>query len=232
MRLVTNSVPANKVEQTEFGWRINDVPIVKPMVLSGGYVPEWSIKETAEAWTDTPPTLNHPRNQKGEPIAANKKPELKLGRIENAHYDGEFVRGDMVINEADLVNLGGEALDIRDALENGDPLNVSSQYVPKDLPPGEYDGEFRQNVEAIAEPDSVAILPNRRGKCDLQDGCGINPQMVANAGVSLTATTDDGETPEGMAMRANKTVDGIEYSGTAGGDLDESEIPNDDYESH
>jgi hypothetical protein len=37
---------------------------------------------------------------------------------------------------------------------------------------------------------------------------------------------------EALSAEALKTVAGVEFDGTAPGDLDESEIPNDDYESH
>lgn len=232
MQLVTNSVQPNKVEETDFGWRIKDVPFVKPMDLAGGYVPEESIKETATEWNGTPPTLNHPRDESGQPIAANRKPELQLGRIENATYDGEFVRGDIVVNEADLVRLGGEALDIRDALESGDPINVSSQYRGETLPAGTYDGEYRSNVEKIVEPDSVALLPNKPAQCSVADGCGINPELVANSGVSLTAT-DDAVSPEGgqaeaggdtQTMADNNDDDGGDSGLGESGELEKREV--------
>jgi len=186
MRLVTNSVSPTQVRETDSAYIIRDVPIVKSMNLSGGYVPEWSIQETANDWDQTVPTLNHPRNSNGEPIAANRKPELHLGDVQGSYFDGEFVRANLRVEKSDLDELGGEAEDIKEALENGEKLSISSQYRSQNLPPGEYDGEYRKNVERIVEPDSVAILPNQRGKCSVADGCGINPQMVANAEVSLT----------------------------------------------
>lgn len=210
MRLVTNSIEPTKVKETDYGWLIQDVPFVKPMELAGGYVPESSIKQTANKWSGRPPTLNHPRDETGKPIEASKKPELHLGTIKNTHYDGEFVRGDIQVNEADLVRLGGEALDIRRALEEGEPINVSSQYTSKELPPGQYDGEFRANVEKIVQPDSVALLPNKPAQCSVEDGCGINPELVANSGVSLTVADDptgeDAGSHTTMHVIANQNV--------------------------
>lgn len=186
MRLITNSVSPQQVRETDEAWIIEDVPIVKPMNLAGGYVPEWSIRETANEWDNTVPTLNHPRNSSGEPIAANKKPELHLGGVNSSQFDGEFVRSNLRVEKSEIDRLGGEAKDVETALENGEPIHVSSQYRGQKLPPGEYDGQYRKNVERIVEPDSVAILPNKQGRCSIEDGCGINPQLVANADVSLT----------------------------------------------
>lgn len=231
MQLVTNSVSATQVRETDGAFIIEDVPFIKSMRLAGGYVPKWSIESTAEGWNGRPPTLNHPRNENGKPIAANRKPELHLGEIQNARFDGTHVRANIRIEKSRLNEIGGEAKDIKQALESGEEINVSSQYTAEDLPPGEYDGEFRDNAERIVRPDSVAILPNKVGRCSIEDGCGINPEMVANSDLSIPMT-DDGEKPEDQAMRTNKTVDGIEFTGTASGHLDESEIPNDDYESH
>jgi len=186
MKLVINSVSPQQVRETQEAYIIEDVPFVRPMRLSGGYVPENSIKRTANKWDGKPATLNHPRNGRGEPVAAERKPETHLGTIENPQFDGEYVRGDIRINKADLENAGDEAKDIRRKLENGEQIDVSSQYAAQELDPGEYDGEYRENVERIVRPDSVAILPNKPGVCSVEDGCGINPQMVANAEVSLT----------------------------------------------
>jgi len=188
---VANSVGPQQVRETESAYIIEDVPIVRPMELAGGYVPEESVRDTAGAWDGTPATLNHPRNERGEPVAANRQPETHLGGTEETYYDGTHVRGNIRVKKRRLDSVGGEATDIRRALENGQPIDVSSQYAAEPLPPGRYDGEHRSNVERITRPDSVAILPNKQGVCSIEDGCGINPQLAANADVSVP-------------MRANK----------------------------
>lgn len=220
--LVTNSVSPTKVEDNGDHYLIQDVPIVKAMQLAGGYVPEWSIEETANAWAGTVPTLNHPRDNQGEPIAANRKPELHIGDVVESYFDGEFTRGDIKITKNDLNRLGGEAEQIKANLENGNPIDVSSQYKAEQLPPGEYDGQYRENVERIVEPDSVAILPNKTGKCTISDGCGINPEMVANADVSLTCTDDPSGEDVGQTqtMQANllETARTPTFDGTTTGE--------------
>jgi len=153
---VANSVGPQQVRETDSAYIIEDVPIVRPMELAGGYVPEQSVRDTAGAWDGTPATLNHPRNERGEPVAANRQPETHLGDAEETYYDGTHVRGNIRVEKGRLNSVGGEATDIRRALENGEPIDVSSQYAAEPLPPGQYDGEHRSNVERITRPDSVA----------------------------------------------------------------------------
>jgi hypothetical protein len=198
MRLITNSVSPTQVTETDSAYIIQNVPFVKSMHLSGGYVPEWSIKQTANEWHNKKATLNHPRDNQGKPIPAETKPETHLGEIQDSWFDGEFVRANIKLEKSELQSANAKA--VQSALENGEQIHVSSQYHPRELPPGEYDGEYRENVEAIAEPDSVAILPHQKGKCDIQDGCGINPELVANAEVTIpmASNASPSDIPEEM----------------------------------
>lgn len=249
MQLITNTVePQNVREETRDGdrWLIaEDVPFVRAMELSGGYVPDEHIRASTGDWHGVPTTLNHPRNDAGEPIAATSDDvveEFGLGIVENPRYDGEFVRGDLGVNAEKAERMGGEAMDVVRALENGDAFDVSSQYEPAELSAGVYDDQYREHVEGIKRPDSVALLPNKQGQCSIEHGCGFQPTAVAaNAAetrVRVPAWTPDDPTgarssgrTEGT-MRINRSVGGISYSGTAGGTLDKSEIPNDDYADH
>lgn len=189
---VANSVSPTQVRETDDAYIIEDVPFIRPMRLAGGYVPERSVRETSAQWDGVPATLNHPRDDDGRPVAANEQPETHIGTTEDPYYDGEHVRGNIRLEKSELQD-SGEASDIEAALQAGDPIDVSSQYASVDLPPGEYDGEHRQNAERIVRPDSVAILPNRQGVCSIEDGCGINPQLAANAAVTVPMTRNAGE---------------------------------------
>jgi len=198
---VANSVGPNQVRETDDAYVIEDVPLVTNMELAGGYVPESSVRETADKWASVPATLNHPRDDRGQPVAANRQPELHLGTTEEPYYDGTHVRANLRVDKGRLDAVGGEADDIRRALESGDPIDVSSQYAAEPLSPGEYDGQHRETVERITRPDSVAILPNKTGVCSIEDGCGINPQLAANAEVSVPMTATDRD--QGTPMNAN-----------------------------
>lgn len=198
--LVTNSVAPSQVRETDDAYVIEDVPFVRPMDLAGGYVPAESIADTIDQWAGVPVTMNHPRNARGEPIAANRKPETHLGIVENPRWDGDTATANVVVRKSRLEAVDG-ADAVHEALEAEQPVDVSSQYAASDLPAGEYDGAMRENVEAITRPDSLALLPNKRGRCSIADGCGIDPELVANAEVHLpmTQNAEDGEDMDAAA---------------------------------
>jgi hypothetical protein len=199
---VANSVGPQQVRETDEAYIIEDVPFIRPMELAGGYVPEQSVRETADAWDGVPATLNHPRDDSGMPVAANQQPETHIGTTEAPYYDGTHVRGNIRLEKARLDGRGAEATRIETALDNGETIDVSSQYAAEPLPAGEYDGEVRENVERITRPDSVAILPTKTGVCTIEDGCGINPQLAANAAVSVPMTANGNYGDKDMASSA------------------------------
>ena len=159
---------------------------------------------------DVPATLNHPRNVANAEWHDPSRPEdevvlasndgvveaLGLGQIENQSVEetncgDSVVVADIAVNADKAEAMGGEAEDVvaeLEAIQNGEDgqLDVSTQYVGTELPPGKYDGEHHAQVEAIVAPDSVAILPNKSGACSVADGCGIAtpesaPVVAANS---------------------------------------------------
>jgi hypothetical protein len=242
--LIANSVTADQVEERQIdGDRhlvAKDVTFIRPMQLAGGYVPEQSVANSAPSWDRQPLTINHPKNLPDRPwydpdhngfyVSANRDNEVRRRKVvgqaqgPSRNADGS-VAADLAVN-ADRLELiaNGEAVakedaraasELLDRLENGEPFNVSSQYFPQPLPPGEYDGEHRDEVEAIANADSIALLPGKDGVCSLEDGCGFQPpQATANsdivrAPVANAETTDDptGARPSGSDGTTGNAVD-------------------------
>jgi len=210
MRLTINQETTVREEQRAGDrWLIaENAAIVQAQNLTNGYVPERSVQKSLSrenthggtGWGGVTVTLNHPRNAPefawydpnhptGEPVlAANDvvQETLGLGQLENAQWDGEFVRADVAVNADRATEMGGEATDVVVALENGDPLDVSTQYIGAELPPGEYDGEYREQAETIIAPDSLAVLPNRKGQCSVEDGCGVHADLATANGITVT----------------------------------------------
>ncbi|OIB56609.1 hypothetical protein [Natrialba sp. SSL1] len=235
--ITANGEDVEIVEETRNGDRYyvaTGVPIVKPMDLATGYVPrEWIAASTementhgGTGWDGTTPTVNHPRNRSEfswhDPdrpeddivLAANEDVQetLGVGTVENDRFDGEYVRADIAINADEAREMGGEAADIVDDVEAGRGLEVSSQYLHAELPPGEYDGSYREDAKAIAAPDSVALIPNGRGVCSVVDGCGIAPGVAANVADypdvgAISAGTDDPVSPQTGQGEGQRTMD-------------------------
>ncbi|SNZ18158.1 hypothetical protein SAMN06269185_3269 [Natronoarchaeum philippinense] len=241
--LIANSVDPEQVEErTIDGDRhlvAKNVTFIRPMELAGGYVPEQSVANSAPAWDEQPLTINHPKNLPDRPwydddhggfyVSANDEEVRRrkvIGHAENPSLnDDGSVSADLAHNADRLEAIAnGEAVaredaeaatELLEALENGDPFDVSSQYFPQPLPPGEYDGEHREEVEAIANADSIAILPTKPGVCSLEDGCGFKPQQAtANAGVvrAPVANADQADDPHGEDLGRDSTGNATNYS--------------------
>lgn len=252
VQLVTNSVDTDHVEETTIdGDRYliaRDVTFIQPQELAGGYVPAEHVAKSAPAWDGEELTVNHPRDNQGRVVSASTDigQAITVGHARNPSRNADgSVSADLAVNADRAMEIGGEAEDIVDALETGDPLEVSSQYYAEDLPAGVYDGQYRSNVEGNLQPDSIALLPNKQGVCSLPD-CGFNPDgaaATANASERLRVpvVADDGpdgpedDDPDDLMhsdLTPNVSVGGISFAGTADGTLDEADIPNDDYASH
>ena len=199
-QLVTNSVDTDQVEERVIdGDRhlvAKDVTFIRPMQLAGGYVPADHVAASADEWAGKPLTVNHPRDDSGCVVSANTEigKQITVGQaLDPTRNADDSVDADLAVNADRAAELGGEAEDIVAALENGEPLNVSSQYFATPLAPGVYDGQHRANVEGNLTPDSIALLPNKKGRCTLPD-CGFDPSGV-------TANTED--TTLRVPVRAN-----------------------------
>lgn len=242
--LIANSVDPDQVEERTIGGDrhliAKDVTFIRPMELAGGYVPEQSVANSVPAWDEQPLTINHPKNLPDRPwydpdhggfyVSANRDEDVRrrkvIGHAENpTRNDDGSVSADLAHNAERLEAIAnGEAVahedaeaatELLEALENGDPFDVSSQYFPQPLPPGEYDGEHREEVEAIANADSIAILPTKPGVCSLEDGCGFKPQQAtANADVVRAPVANAaGDDPTGASSSGrDTTANATDYS--------------------
>lgn len=241
--IVTNSVDTEQVEvRTIDGDRhlvAKDVTFIRPQRLAGGYVPRKHVEASAEAWDGQPLGVNHPRDDKGRVVSYNspigEQTVTGHARDPTANPDGS-VTADLAVNADRAEELGGEALDVVDALENGDPLEVSSQYFADPLPAGVYDGQHREEVEGNLDPDGIALLPNKQGVCSLPD-CGFDPGGVtANADglrvpVANAETSDD---PSGASSSgrdpSTMNANAIDYATTAVSPEDVDEWTDDEWD--
>ena len=196
MKLSTNSVSTEDVRETTIaGDRhliAEDVTFVRPMELAGGYVPEQELAESVSGWEHAPLTVRHPRDENGRVVSANtpRGKQTIIGKVSAVRANGGEISGDLAVNVERAKQMGDDAMQIVEALREGDTVEVSSQYFGDPLPSGEYDGEYREEVEGDIKPDAVALLPDGEGVCSVDDGCGFAPRATAN---SLTANQETGD---------------------------------------
>lgn len=147
-------------------------------VVNGELVPGEEIGKYVDAWNGIPLPIDHPRRN-GRPVSANDPARIEqssLGRFFNARVTngrGKRLRGELWIDIEKANRLGGEALEVLQRLENGEPLEVSTAYF-RDLEaqPGSYGDKDYIGIQRNLRPDHLALLPQSVGACSWEDGAG------------------------------------------------------------
>jgi HK97 family phage prohead protease len=79
----------------------------------------------------------------------------QIGHVENARMDGEYVVGDLVINDANAI----------DAIDRGERLDTSAGYGSRDdETPGSFRGEHYDLIQRGIRYNHVALCPPNRGR--------------------------------------------------------------------
>lgn len=143
------------------------------------YPPD-EVNRDADSWNDIPMVVYHPvlngRNVSGRSPAVLQK--SKIGRIYNAvaangNLDAE---GWFDVEATRRVDIR-----ILDALQAGRPIGLSTGLYTTNVPAQRladgswptHNGRPYHFVARNYRPDHLAILPDQKGACSLQDGCGV-----------------------------------------------------------
>lgn len=257
MHLRTNTIPAESVKSVTDGgteYLVAPVVLATSMELNGGYLPTEEIQKSASDWNGIPAPIGHPEHN-GDPVSVNSPNATSpiIGEIRNAEAaaNGEKLVGELWINVDEATDAGDDGERVLARLQNGDAVEVSTAYVPGDVVAGNYDGEHRERAVVDIIPDHLAVLVDEVGKCSIADGCGAgaavapvanqlyiesspdsNPEADDAGNAAEDSGSDNTEMTDTEPPTTNKTVAGVSFDGTADGELDESEIPADGFESH
>lgn len=169
---------------------------VVPGVLNGSkgplYYPPDETARDVKQWDDTPIVVYHPTDKAtGKPLSASHPGVLEesgIGFLRNSRYvdslkhDGWFDVQKTEAYDRKLVAegkpailphlLSGKAIELSTGLFTD---NVQSPPDYKDHKGNPYSGMIARNYRR----DHLAVLPDQRGACSLNDGCGVN--NAANA---------------------------------------------------
>lgn len=140
-------------------------------------------------WDGIPVMINHPVNERGEPIRA-RNPETILksvGNIWNTEYNKEQKK---LKAEAwiDIEKFNGVAPMLLQAIQSGLPVEVSTGlFFEMVEEPGIWNDEKYKGVAISYVPDHLALLSNTEGACSYRDGCGIRNEKNKIASANLTS---------------------------------------------
>ena len=169
-------------------------------VLNGELLPADVIEESVQFWEDVPIPVNHPTVY-GANVSAKQLEQIKndvVGRFYNARFEDDSLKGEMWIDIAKATEMGGEALEVLEKLQDGDVVEVSTAYFAKVTKmKGNVDGKKYNGVQSNIRPDHLALLPNKVGACSVADGCGANRVNevvdLAECACTLKVQLQDGE---------------------------------------
>lgn len=166
------------------------------------YVPARALGVAPQSWDGRPLMLGHPAKD-GRQISANDARVLEsqsFGRVFNTRFDGRRLLMDAYIDPVKTERIGGGEMLRR--LRNNELCEVSvGAFVTTDPQPGQYNGKPYKAVWNSISPDHLAFLPQGRGACSAEMGCGANRAAVA----FITAEGYREVTPEDLKAAAETT---------------------------
>ena len=148
---------------------------IKEGVLNNIFYPASELESFVETWNGVPVPVNHP--MKGDvPVTANSVEVEKtsnIGRFYNVFFDKESssIKGEIWLNISKAESLGFS--EIIESLEKGDVMEVSTGLLAfTRSEKGEFNNTAYDAVIESIRPDHLALLPNEKGACSVEDGCG------------------------------------------------------------
>jgi hypothetical protein len=188
---------ARKVTRGGRSYWVAPVTMIVPGVLKGSqgpiyYPPEENSRDPA-AWNHMPVVVYHPQTG-GRPVSARDPDVLEKQQV-------GYVFGSTIANDG---RLKGEAwIDeewarekdkrVLEALEGGRPMEVSTGLFLDQEPAAENSRDARGRPYDYTarnyRPDHLALLPDQKGACSIDDGCGL---MVNSAGEEYFTTANCG----------------------------------------
>lgn len=139
-----------------------------------------ALSEFSNAWNGSPIPIDHPMVN-GIPVSCNS-PEYRAKAI-GAIYNTTFEDGKLKA-EVWLETLKSQS--ILSMIQNGDIVEVSTGMFANNIPEtGIFNGAQYIARATRITPDHLAILPNKKGACSAEAGCGIR---VNEAGEKIKMT--------------------------------------------
>lgn len=186
MELITANLGGNQARREELNGRVywvRNVTTIVPGVLNGSrgplLYPSQEVVRNYDAWNGMPMVHNHP-TQNGKPVSARKPKVLKefgLGYVYETVFNGKLQHEawfDEELTEKHDRSLP-EADRMLPRVKRGDPIEVSTGLYTENQPAeGVHNGRNYKFIARNYRPDHLAILPQQKGACSVEDGCGVN----------------------------------------------------------
>lgn len=166
-----------------------------------------AIEESLPDWEGVPLTIPHPEDDKGRPglIVNAETTHTDVGQFRNVSVDGDSLVGETWIREDAVGTVNGKLEEYIEAIESGEPQEVSTGYrANTEVEKGTYNNQRYTYQQDGLEPDHLALLPDERGNCSVEEGCGAG--QVVN---EMPFAGDDGARLNNRRMTVNATPEQV-----------------------
>jgi len=226
LRRFATQLKAGQAKRGELdGREVLIVPVVmarSDVVMNGGLIP---VEEFFPAsWNGRPVVIDHPE-ERGQFIEAGRPDVIErseIGKVFRARVDDKALKAEawLDIEKAEKIQPG-----LIDQLENGSiELNVSTGYfADAEAKEGREGGRRYKELHRNLKPDHLAFLPNDKGACSWEDGCGVrfNKETAMRYAEALKGLFD-GDQVKAMIAAINGAVkDGLRMVTNARGEDDD-----------
>lgn len=130
------------------------------------------MQKSIQGWNGVPITVGHPQTDEGY-ASANSPSMLEkfgIGKFFNVKYD-EGIKGEIWINLKNAMKKGFNQ--IISKLEQGEMMEVSTGLLCEVMETkGVFNSKEYDGMAINILPDHLAVLPNEKGACSIEDGCG------------------------------------------------------------
>lgn len=201
---------------------VADATIIVPGVLNGSqgslYYPDEHVKRHVPDWNGMPLVVYHP-TRNGQPVSGRDPSVLEewgVGNVWGSEWDGtknvvqaHFDEDSVKRIDARLREQKGPLYNaMLPRLEKGLPIELSTGLYTDNIPANNgsnHKGKPYTHVAVNYRPDHLAVLPDQRGACSIDDGCGINVNSTVEL---LEFVTTDNTQPAGKFGNFKHTATG------------------------
>ena len=166
------------------------VPVVMAIegVLNGScgalFYPADELKKSVHLWNGRPVVVYHPdmyvSSFVGNPQIFNKQ---KVGVLFNARFEGKALKAEAWLDPERLKKVNKRVLE---AVQNQEMLEVSTGlFNDSEDSSGTFNGKNYIGIARNYLPDHLAILPDQKGACSIEGGCGLCRNLGQNEEVLL-----------------------------------------------
>lgn len=173
LRINTEEARFTTFQQSEFA--VFPVTALREGVWNECLVTAEELAKSTRSWNGRPIVINHPK--RGDKFVSANDPNVFEAEQVGYFFNTDFENNTDLVGEVWLnlnrIDQVSEGNDVADSVKEGRPIDVSTGYFALDIKkPGSFKGKPYKRISTNIDPDHLALLPNVKGACSREDGCG------------------------------------------------------------